>query len=63
MSKNYDVYALFIGDEELGRRISDYHFFSYNTSEALLMSPEQRQSIVGILAEKQLGAAAVKHTV
>lgn len=24
-------------------------FFSYNTSEALLMSPEQRQSIVGIL--------------
>ena len=26
-------------------------FFSYNTSEALLMSPEQRQSIVGILEQ------------
>ena len=36
-------------NSELGRRISGYHFFSYNTSEALLMSPEQRQSIVGIL--------------
>ena len=38
-------------NSELGRRISDYHFFSYNTSEALLMSPEQRQSIVGILEQ------------
>ena len=26
-------------------------FFSYNTSEALLMSPEQQQSIVGILKQ------------
>ena len=26
-------------------------FFSYTTSEALLMSPEQRQSIVGILEQ------------
>ncbi len=34
---------------ELGRRIADYHFFSYTTSEALLMSPEQRQSIVTLL--------------
>ena len=38
-------------NSELGRRISDYHFFSYNTSEALLMSPEQRQSIVGVLEQ------------
>lgn len=36
---------------ELGRRMADYHFFSYNTSEALLMSPEQRQSIVQLLEQ------------
>ena len=36
-------------NSELGQRMRDYHFFSYNTSEALLMSPEQRQSIVDIL--------------
>lgn len=34
---------------ELGRRMADYHFFSYTTSEALLLSPEQRQSIVSLL--------------
>ena len=38
-------------NSELGRRISHYHFFSYNTSEALLLSPEQRQSIVSILEQ------------
>ena len=36
---------------ELGRRMTDYHFFSYATSEALLMTPEQRQSIVTLLEE------------
>ena len=36
-------------NSELGRRISDYHFFSYNTSEALLLNYEQRQRIVTIL--------------
>ena len=36
---------------ELGRRLADYHFFSYTTSEALLMTPEQRQSIVTLLEE------------
>jgi len=34
---------------ELGRRMADYHFFSYTTSEALLMTVEQRQSIVTLL--------------
>ena len=34
---------------ELGHRMADYHFFSYTTSEALLMTPEQRQSIVTLL--------------
>lgn len=34
---------------ELGRRIHDYSFFSYNVSEALLMSNEQRESIVTLM--------------
>lgn len=34
---------------ELGHRMTDYHFFSYTTSEALLLTPEQRQSIVTLL--------------
>ena len=38
-------------NSELGRRIADYHFFSYSTSEALLMTPEQRQSIVTLLEQ------------
>ena len=51
-------------NSELGRRISDYHFFSYNTSEALLMSPEQRQSIVGILEQirRELQQEEDEHT-
>ena len=36
---------------ELGRRMADYHFFSYTTSEALLMTSEQRESIVTLLDE------------
>ena len=36
---------------ELGRRMADYHFFSYTTSEALLLTIEQRQSIVTLLDE------------
>ena len=36
---------------ELGRRMADYHFFSYTTSEALLLTPEQRESIVTLLDE------------
>ena len=36
---------------ELGRRMADYHFFSYTTSEALLLAVEQRQSIVTLLDE------------
>ena len=38
-------------NSELGRRMADYHFFSYSTSEALLMTPEQRQSIVTLLEQ------------
>ena len=39
-------------------------FFSYNTSEALLMSPEQRQSIVGILEQirRELQQEEDEHT-
>ncbi len=36
-------------DTELGRRIYDYHYFSYSISEALLMTPEQRESIVCLM--------------
>jgi AraC-like DNA-binding protein len=38
-------------NSELGRRMADYHFFSYSTSEALLMTQEQRQSIVTLLEQ------------
>lgn len=34
---------------ELGRRMSRYTFFSYNTSEALLMNDEQRSTLVTYL--------------
>ena len=36
---------------EMGRRMADYTFFSYSVSEALLMSEEQRQSIVTLLEQ------------
>jgi AraC-like DNA-binding protein len=41
-------------NSELGRRMADYHFFSYSTSEALLMTPEQRQSIVTLLEQMRI---------
>ena len=34
---------------DLERRLPAYTYFSYNTNEALLMSEEQRQTIVGLL--------------
>lgn len=34
---------------DLGRQMSQYTYFSYNTNEALLMSDEQRQTIVTLL--------------
>ena len=40
--------ALLLGTE-LGANMSRYTFFSYNTSEALLMSEEERQTIVNLL--------------
>ena len=36
---------------ELGRRMPSYTFFSYSVSEALLLTTEQRQSIVALLEE------------
>ena len=36
---------------ELGRRMADYTFFNYSVSEALLMSDEQRLSIVSLLEQ------------
>jgi len=51
-------------NSELGRRMTDYHFFSYSTSEALLMSEEQRQSIVSLLQQirQELTAGEDDHT-
>ena len=36
---------------ELGRRMADYTYFNYSVSEALLMSDEQRLSIVSLLEQ------------
>lgn len=36
---------------ELGRRMGDYTYFTYNVSEALLMNDEQRLSIVSLLEQ------------
>ena len=36
---------------ELGRRMAEYKFFSYSVSEALLMTDEQRLSIVSLLEQ------------
>ena len=38
-------------DTELGTKIHNYTFFSYNTNEALLMDDRQRRSIVDILEQ------------
>ena len=48
---------------ELGRRMADYHFFSYTTSEALLLTVEQRQSIVTLLdaIRKETPCASLPH--
>ena len=47
-SKNWALLfdAELLCNTELGSRMADFHFFSYTTSEALLLTPEQRQSIV-----------------
>jgi AraC-like DNA-binding protein len=36
---------------ELGRRMSDYTYFSYSVSEALLMTDDQRLSLVSLLEQ------------
>ncbi len=38
-----------LGGTELGHRMASYTFFSYNTSEALLLSEADREVIVGLL--------------
>ena len=38
-------------DTELGRRMPGYTYFTYSVSEALLMTDEQRQSIVSLLEQ------------
>lgn len=49
---------------DVERRMSSYTFFSYNTNEALLMSDEQRQTIVALLEEirKEAAGESDEHT-
>ncbi len=50
---------------DLGRRMRGYTYFSYNTSEALLMSDEQRQTLVDLfeaLRTELTAAAPDDHT-
>ena len=51
-------------NSELGRRMPQYHYFSYNTSEALLMTTQQRQTIVSLLEQirEELLAKEDTHT-
>lgn len=55
--------ALLVG-RELGRRMHRYTYFSYNTSEALLMNDAERETIVGIFeaVRNELRTAADDHS-
>lgn len=51
-------------NSELGRRMAGYHFFSYATSEALLMTPVQRERIVALMEQirRELTSVHDAHT-
>ena len=40
----------FIHDSEIERRLADYHFFSYNTNEALILTAEEKDILAGLMA-------------
>ena len=42
--------AAFIHDTEIERRLSDYHFFSYNSNEALFLHPQEKDTLAGLMA-------------
>lgn len=40
----------FIHDSEIERRLADYHFFSYNANEALILTAEEKDILAGLMA-------------
>ncbi|MCR4825354.1 MAG: helix-turn-helix domain-containing protein [Bacteroidales bacterium] len=42
--------AQFIHDSEIGRRLADYHFFSYNANEALFLTTDEKEVLAGLMA-------------
>lgn len=40
----------FIHDSEIERRLADYHFFSYNANEALILTSEEKDILAGLIA-------------
>lgn len=40
----------FIQSSEIERRLADYHFFSYNTNEALFLTEEEKDVLAGLMA-------------
>lgn len=42
--------AHFIHNSEIGRRLADYHFFSYNANEALFLTAEEKDTLAGLIA-------------
>lgn len=42
--------AQFIQGSEIERKLADYHFFSYNTNEALFLTEEEKDVLAGLMA-------------
>lgn len=42
--------ATFIHGTEIERRLSDYHFFSYNSNEALILTADEKDTLAGLMA-------------
>ncbi len=42
--------AQFIQGSEIERRLADYHYFSYNTNEALFLTEEEKDVLAGLMA-------------
>ena len=41
---------VFIHGTEIEQRLSDYHFFSYNSNEALFLHPQEKDTLAGLMA-------------
>ena len=41
---------VFIHGTEIERRMKDYHFFSYNSNEALFLKPQEKETLAGLMA-------------